>query len=393
MIGTDNLGKLGLGPITSCTDLTIVPQLSQATIEDFYEGVISMFARTDKNEIFKWGLNSQGLMIEVQKIDYFDDKKIINLSCGSLHYLTLSSDGKIYGCGGNSEGQIGCGQDEKGMVSYDDDYMKNEIFKYHYENNPEFKKCYPQNWTKNIVHEPIQIEVSNEIFFKYIHCNRSFSAALDLNGNLYYWGKHHLGESTQWTPKKLNIKQVSKVISAPIKNQCIVLKESGNIFVYCIEQDQLISTLNTNFKVLDICLQLEFSPIIQTNECVYIGLRNEVHGLYIANTNSKNFYDFFNLDRNITYKTIHVITEENEEEKVKYLITNEVKYNQKFNHPDNFFEINFIEKKKIHQEKLLSYFNLSGSSGKGAFGDVKKVVDKITGDMYAIKKVEQVGSI
>jgi len=42
-----------------------------------------------------------------KKIEFFYDKTITQIACGSNHTMFLASDGKVYGVGGNTEGQLG----------------------------------------------------------------------------------------------------------------------------------------------------------------------------------------------------------------------------------------------------------------------------------------------
>ena len=67
-----------------------------------------MFAITETNEIYSWGLNERGQLGPVfqgrecltpERVEFFSDKNIIQISCGKYNCLALSSKGEIYGWG------------------------------------------------------------------------------------------------------------------------------------------------------------------------------------------------------------------------------------------------------------------------------------------------------
>ena len=87
-----------------------------------------MFARTETNEIYSWGMNNKGQLergmisdgfLKPGKIDFFSNKCIINIVSHS-HSLALSSDGKVYGWGSNKKEQV-----ELGHMNHCEDLTEN----------------------------------------------------------------------------------------------------------------------------------------------------------------------------------------------------------------------------------------------------------------------------
>ncbi|CAG2164601.1 unnamed protein product [Oppiella nova] len=115
-LGYNYYGCLGLGHNHMVTSPQIIPQLCHQRIQRFINGFSFVLAVTAENHIYIWGQNSWGQLgvttpetdvyIKPQKLAFFDDKDILEISCGLNHCLILSSDGQVYGWGRNSEGQV-----------------------------------------------------------------------------------------------------------------------------------------------------------------------------------------------------------------------------------------------------------------------------------------------
>ena len=61
----------------------------------------------EENQLFGFGDVPEFLKNSVLKLKDYSSAPIKKISCGRNHYLLLFQDGKLYGFGGNEEGQLG----------------------------------------------------------------------------------------------------------------------------------------------------------------------------------------------------------------------------------------------------------------------------------------------
>ena len=132
---------------------------------------------SNNNEVYGIGSNEDGVLgLNDTKIKSFKPilihfgendeytKKIKQISCGSVHNLALSDDGKIFSWGAAMGGQLG--HEEK----Y---FMKSSIgFKNYYLSKPTI----------------ISVLSDKNIIINKISCGEAHSIALSNNGNVYSWG-------------------------------------------------------------------------------------------------------------------------------------------------------------------------------------------------------------
>lgn len=117
--GFNFYGCLGFGHNISVEGPKNIPELSHKHIIDLYKGFNFMIGRTSRNEIYTWGQNEHGQLglgfksfandfIKPERNEYLSGKQIIDISCGYRHSIALTSNGKVFGWGDNSRGQVGC---------------------------------------------------------------------------------------------------------------------------------------------------------------------------------------------------------------------------------------------------------------------------------------------
>src|ERR1700760_4259666 len=80
-----------------------------------------------------------------------------------------------------------------------------------------------------------------------------------------------------------------------------------------------------------------------------------------------NFYDYYSSENNITYKTIHIKTEESYGQKVKYLTTKEIQLNPEYNRQTNE-DLLLLSDKNVFNRKFQNSFSITKKIGEGSFG-------------------------
>jgi uncharacterized UPF0146 family protein len=196
---------------------------------------------------------------------------------------------------------------------------------------------------------------------------------VDIKGNAYYFGC--CGQNThEMSPILLNIENVIKIqICFKFNYQCLVLTEEDNVFLFDIENKNIIK------KVKDDVLDIN-NNLLQTEECIYVFEKS----FELMKTNFIDFFDYFNKRFNSTPKTIHIKTEEKDEKSVKYLTTNDIQWNENEN---NFI----LFENNVFKRKYENSFDIIDKIGQGGFGKIYEVEDKINQDKYAIKVIELKG--
>ena len=83
----------------------LISGLCDQDIEEFFCFEKHFFAKSADNKVFVKNTKKDDWQdyFKVKLIEYFNNKKIIDISCGYSHCLALSSEGLVYGWGDNSE--------------------------------------------------------------------------------------------------------------------------------------------------------------------------------------------------------------------------------------------------------------------------------------------------
>ena len=208
--GSNCFGCCGLGHNSVVNEPQIIPELCHKNIKKFIIGHEFILAQSFDNNLYGWGKNDYGDLgrgyisdkNEYLKPDMIDtDILFKEISCGGTHTLVLSSDGFVYGWGGNYRGQIGCG---KGKVD--------RISKVHL------------------------LEKFGRFYVKNIYCSYSQSFALTFDGLVYSWGwnyccglGHELIRNEEvFEPKLINISNVITINISYFKTY--FLTNEGNIY-------------------------------------------------------------------------------------------------------------------------------------------------------------------
>ena len=332
-------------------DLTIVTKLCGKNLEEFYGGMGFMFARNNVNEIYGWGKNDYGQLglgyrcdsftyILPQKIEFFNHKNIILITCGSYHSLALSSDGIVYGWGYNCNGQAGCKKNEE------------------------------------VILIPTRYESKQR--FKYIHFSHNDSYAISMVGiEFFYAGLDDeislIKDYCENSDKRFRIKKVVQHSQKIL----YVLSETGS--VYALKSwEKTFKEIPSDQKFIDIHGK-SVRCGLQTEQCVYQIYEDYKEGkTCIERTNYLNFYDFYLNKFGVLFKTIQIT-------KDGILMTKEIKFNEKYKHGNNIL---VSENKNVFDTKYINQFEFILDKGRGGFGVVFEAKDKVDEKIYAIKRIK-----
>ena len=305
--GSNEWGVCGFGHQMVVKEPKIIEELCDKSVIQFYNGYAFALALTSDNKLYGWGRNDLGQLglkivnqTKVHKpvlIEDLNDINIKQISCGSGHTLVLTSDGMVYGWGGNTYGQIGCGIE---------------------------------------LGENISVIVKLELLpkIKSIHCSFCQSFALTDNGMVYSWGSNNwcdLGHELKqnecvFEPKLIiNLHNIISICSSSV-NTYFLSNESEIYFCgqyydenneQCfqllpkvIEFPEVIKLLVTNnlFELslysISIFKELKVIGILVINNNVY-----KLNCNKIEITNFKSLQEFYSKKYQLTYGTIDINNE------------------------------------------------------------------------------------
>ena len=69
-----------------------------------------MVALGKDGHVYRWGGDGRLPTVPELLLGNLEDKKVVEIACGQLHCLCLTSDGQVYSWGNNSNGTLGLGQ-------------------------------------------------------------------------------------------------------------------------------------------------------------------------------------------------------------------------------------------------------------------------------------------
>ena len=284
-LGYNYHGVCGQGYNDRIFEPLVIIELCDKNVKEFFNGLDFVLCLTSDNKVFSWGMNDHGQLgigcaksdkyYEPQLVEFFNDKKIVQVCCGERHSLVLTEEGVVYGWGDNTCGQTGIGEESEQIISS------------------------PTPWT-------IDIKVNK------IHCSNYQSFAITEEGNVYCCGLNdHCQLGSQL---KINGKAVSPMLKGVInvqdiitghsktyfvtKNGDIYLNKSGNTSLIKSNLTNIISLSSWNyfFNNLEYC-------IISSEDAIY-----ELHEDEIQKTDYITPEEYFNDKgknnlQNCTYKT------------------------------------------------------------------------------------------
>ena len=348
--GVNDFGCCGLGHNSVVNEPQIIPELCHKNIYQFFIGGSYILGLTSDKQVYGWGDNTCGQLGRgfisgrdeylKPEIIYFPSESIIQLSCGSDHTLALSCDGRVYGWGSNKFGQIGCGR-ENG---------------------------------KNIIN-PIQLQTIIPFSIKYLNASYFRSYALTTDGLVYSWG-WNTGGSLGHEFLETNCIFEPKLIEN-IPKMLFVCPSSSSTYFITIESDLYFCGHSRDIKNNHF---FQMTPKLLNNEIKFASLHSldrYISGIvsaigdkrYFYRVNEKSiekldnytYFDFYSIEYEMCYKTIHINSE-------------------------NISDGNYLN--DLHNYKVFKYmFEILGELGAGGFGKVYKAKNNYDLAEFAIKEV------
>ena len=352
--GDNSNGVCGQGYERRIREPLIITELSDKKVKEFFNGYDFVLCLTSDNKLFSWGINDHGQLgiggVDMNRnysphlINELNDN-IIQVCCGGRHSLVLTEEGVVYGWGDNRWGQTGVGlQSDKVIIS-------------------------PKQW--NIESKVIKI-----------HCSFNHSFAITECGKVYCCGRNdHCQFGSQWDnygkvcmPSLINIVNVQNIITSET-NIYFLTNESDVYFcgLYYKDDSPNKTYQKVPVKILNLKnIQMFTSSNYKLNGLKYgmIFCENLIYELKfdkIKRTGFKTFedyfYDHFDNEIMITYKTVHINQDEIDINSYlcEIITENYIPRYLRFKNNINKFEIsdNILENVK----QIIKYFHAFESIG------------------------------
>ncbi len=374
----------------------IVKELCDQQIVDFANGLNHCIARNNIGKVYCWGRNKWGLIGTGQESDsfhkpilnqYLNNEFITDISCGAFHSIVLTNCGEVYAWGSNRFGQIGnaCNSDQLMPIKMKGFNNERVVMiscgLWHSMALTESGRVY--SWGRNDCgqlgigttggsNEPKFVAVIDEIkfnvFIEKISCGSYHSLLLSSDGYIYAFGRNQFGElgnqkeGDELSPHRIKIETKFIYISSHWdKYISIALAQNGIYYNWGKCGEEIIRTPKpTNFKSF---VEIYAKYLKTTHKAIHSEDLNSVPILLREQEN--------------ILKTQIRLEEENGE-KVK---ANKTEYNLK----SSVNRFNSQPNQTLSRYK--SDFKESELIGRGGFGSVFKVFNRLDRQQYAVKKI------
>ncbi len=400
--GNNSYGILGFGHEEVVSEIQIVEELCDQQIIDFANGFSHCIARNSSGKVYCWGHNDCGYLGNGSQDNsyhkpifnqYLNNEFVIDISCGNSHSLVLTNCGEVYAWGKNREGQIGNG-------------------------------C--NSWSQS---KPIKVNGFNNERVVMISCGWSHSMALTECGHVYSWGDNEYGQlgigNTAHSNEPIFVENKCNVFIEKIscgKYHSLLLSSDGYIYTFGRNKHGELGYQKEGNEgvwewVFQYQMKNEFSPYrikietefidISSHWNNYISIALSQNGIYYnwgqcgeeifrtpKPTNFESFVEIYAKYLKITRKAINfeeknsvpiLLQEENilktqirpEEENGEKVKANKTEYNlessvNRFNPQPN-------------ETRYKSDFKELELIGRGSFGKVCKVINRLDQQQYAVK--------
>jgi alpha-tubulin suppressor-like RCC1 family protein len=400
-IGDNSCGQLGLGHNKQVKNLTIVDELCNKQIVDFVNGSTYCMARDNCGNVYFFGskvfsFGSSDYFNKPEMMKGLNEKPVIAMSSGSYHSLLLTKFDEVYAWGENKFGQIGNGSNN--------DQLENPIRIEGFDSKKvvmiscgavfsmaltESGRVY--SWGHKAVgnlgiesnrsfdnRRPNPVSIEDHLIVK-ISCGHSHGLLLTKNGEVYAFGNNKCGQigigsyENQSIPKRLEMKNITDVSSHAKHSLSIACTKDQTYYVwgYLTDQRRKITRPEpTKCKTFE---EIFANHLKITNKSINLtGEISEVRPQMVMET--MNEY----LGMGCSKKSeVDFVSKLAKLEIDKPIMNSNLKLTGiKFS--DNRYEEEFKELELI---------------GNGSFGNVFKVVKYIDKHQYAVKKISFKGIV
>lgn len=233
--GNNERGQIGNG-LQKCQSVSpyiISFKSNNRRIVDVCCGRYHSLMLTDFGQVYSWGYNWDGEcgngnrdeQLTPYKINGFNNKKVIAISCGGAHSMALTESGEVFSWGYNGDGQLGIGNNDnqnkpiRVINLYSVNITKIAAGDRHsllLSSNGEIytfgRNHYGQLGIGNEEHQNEPVKMSNSVKFKDIFStNLCFhtSAAISVGNQFYIWG-----EKYSKIPTATNFKSINEIYAS-----------------------------------------------------------------------------------------------------------------------------------------------------------------------------------
>ncbi len=372
VMGNNSNGCLGLTEKRVST-LMRVSQLTGKNLISFSNGSYHVIACSKNNNIYCWGYNNLGqlgrgtdgnLSYTPERNAFLSSKCIVDVKCGDWHSLALTSTGEVYAWGDNKFGQIGNGS------------------------------------SRTLESTPVKLAFQGHLIIA-ISCGSLHSIALTEKGSVFTWGFNNngqlgLGNTRDLSKPKLIEREwnISKIVCGQIHSLLLTtdgcLYVCGKTYLNYRGSKKIPTSINYNeHQFTDIASNISYQfSVVQSKDdkCFRFGKFGTEKISSISSTPYKSIVDYYAEKYNITVGTI-VIKEDIDQ----FSDMNESKYSR-FESSVHEKDISYSTNKSIgsnisNESRYFNDFEEIECVGRGGFGSVYKVKNKLDDRFYAIKKV------
>ncbi|KOC62519.1 RCC1 and BTB domain-containing protein 1 [Habropoda laboriosa] len=275
-LGKNASGCLGTGDTHSTLYPKKIDALCKKDIKTFAHGIgPHVLALTERGEVYSWGNNdyhqlgngtgNKGLNPILVGLN-LRDKVVVQIACGNHHSLALTDDGEVYAWGANNCGQAGSSicTNQNGPLNVLFPSASTKVISISC--GPSLSMAVSDNgkiygWGCNTggqlgignTHDqtyPCQIEALVGIMIEKVVCGYAHTLALSKEGVLYVWGENNFGQlglghkMNASSPVKLEVPEMGRVVDVATSHYnhiSVAVGKSFQIFMWGLCLGQIVT--------------------------------------------------------------------------------------------------------------------------------------------------------